>query len=70
MCSKYVTGNDGAFVTSGVKHIKFWNLENGKLNSKEGTFKKFPIQTIVSVDFTAKVLFSLHKSNSMKGTND
>jgi len=53
MVSTYSKSDNSTFVTCGVKHIKFWNLEGGKLNSKEGVFKRFPIQSLVSADFLA-----------------
>lgn len=43
-----------SFVTCGSKHIKFWNLEKEKLGSRDGVFKKYPVQSFVSMALTAK----------------
>eukprot|EP01114_Cavostelium_apophysatum_P005619 TRINITY_DN1680_c0_g1_i2.p1 TRINITY_DN1680_c0_g1~~TRINITY_DN1680_c0_g1_i2.p1 ORF type:complete len:1023 (-),score=268.98 TRINITY_DN1680_c0_g1_i2:52-3120(-) len=50
---KFFPDDNSSFVTCGVKHLKFWNYnaETGKLTARDGVFKTYPVQTILSVDF-------------------
>jgi hypothetical protein len=43
---------DDAPFQVGVKHVKFWNIENGVLKGKKGALGKFTeAQTVTCVDF-------------------
>jgi len=54
LLSKFFPNDNTAFVTAGVKSIKFWKLDKDKLSSKDGIFKSFPIQSFNSITFSNK----------------
>jgi hypothetical protein len=54
MCNPFDRVGQLNFVTVGIRHVKFWNMQRGRLSVKKGTFGSLSptSRTMLSVAFT------------------